>query len=145
MDLSDRNLPNKTNLKFDQDFKACWSFFFELKVLNEFNAMGALCPWQCLNIFYICCQIMVRQQSLKPKYVLQVIFILLWFRCFKFEEKTFRNFRSFNQLFGFCLACLCITFNYFFPSKSTKVSFCHWPLLHWWISPWAESIRPHSR
>ena len=28
-------LPNKTKLKFDQDFKACRSFFFELKVLNE--------------------------------------------------------------------------------------------------------------
>ena len=27
-------LPNKTKLKFDQDFKACWSFCFELKVLN---------------------------------------------------------------------------------------------------------------
>ena len=30
-----RPLPNKTKLKFDQDFKACWSFCFELKVLNE--------------------------------------------------------------------------------------------------------------
>ena len=30
-----RPLPNKTTLKFDQDFKACWSFCFELKVLNE--------------------------------------------------------------------------------------------------------------
>ena len=28
-------LPNKTTLKFDQDFKACWSFCFEQKVLNE--------------------------------------------------------------------------------------------------------------
>ena len=27
-------LPNKTKLEFDQDFKACWSFCFELKVLN---------------------------------------------------------------------------------------------------------------
>ena len=28
-------LPNKNKLKFDQDFKAWWSFCFELKVLNE--------------------------------------------------------------------------------------------------------------
>ena len=27
-------LPKKTKLKFDQGFKACWSFCFELKVLN---------------------------------------------------------------------------------------------------------------
>ena len=27
-------LPNKIKLKCDQDFKACWSFCFELKVLN---------------------------------------------------------------------------------------------------------------
>ena len=30
-----RPLPNKTKLKFDKDFKACWSFCFELKLLNE--------------------------------------------------------------------------------------------------------------
>ena len=30
-----RSLPNKTKLKIKQDFKACWSFCFELKVLNE--------------------------------------------------------------------------------------------------------------
>ena len=29
----------QTKLKFEQDFKACWSFFFELKVLNEAKAM----------------------------------------------------------------------------------------------------------
>ena len=28
-------LTNKTKLKFVQDFKACWSFCFELKVLND--------------------------------------------------------------------------------------------------------------
>ena len=28
-------LPYKTKLKCEQDFKACWSFYFELKVLNE--------------------------------------------------------------------------------------------------------------
>ena len=37
-------LPNKTLLKFDQDFEACWSFSFELKVLN---ALDTLCLWQC--------------------------------------------------------------------------------------------------
>ena len=30
-----RSLPNKTKLKFDQDFNACWNFRFELEVLNE--------------------------------------------------------------------------------------------------------------
>ena len=30
-----RPLPNKTKLKFDQDFKGCWSFCFELVGLNE--------------------------------------------------------------------------------------------------------------
>ena len=30
-----RPLPNKTKLKFDQDLKACWSFCFELNVLND--------------------------------------------------------------------------------------------------------------
>ena len=30
-----RHLPNKTKLRFDQDFKACWSFCFELKVLKN--------------------------------------------------------------------------------------------------------------
>ena len=141
MDLSDRNLPNKTNLKFDQDFKACWSFFFEIKVLNEFNALGAFCPWQCLDILYISCQVMVREQTLKLKN--------MWYKSFSYFydldvlislKKNVQKLRSFNQPFWFCLAYLTI-----FPSKSTKVSFCHWPLLHWWISPWAESIRPHSR
>ena len=50
-----RTLPNKTELKFDQDFKVCWSFFSELMVLivnwlrvKVFNALGAFCLWQCL-------------------------------------------------------------------------------------------------
>ena len=29
--------PHKKKLKFGQDFKFCWSFYFELKVLNESN------------------------------------------------------------------------------------------------------------
>ena len=37
-------LPNKTKLKFDQDCKACWSFCFEQKVLNE--SKNSL-PWVC--------------------------------------------------------------------------------------------------
>ena len=36
-----RPLPNKTKLKFDQDFKACWSFCFELEVLKSNDSM----PW----------------------------------------------------------------------------------------------------
>ena len=39
-----RLLPNKTKLKFDQDFKAFWSFCFEQKVLNE---SGYSMPWVC--------------------------------------------------------------------------------------------------
>ena len=30
-----RLLPNKTKVMLDQDFKACWSFYFEIKLLNE--------------------------------------------------------------------------------------------------------------
>ena len=49
-----RPLTNETKLKFDQDFKACRRFCFELKVLIEwvkiFKALGPLCLWQCLNI-----------------------------------------------------------------------------------------------
>ena len=29
------SLPNKTKVKFDQDFKPCWSICFEVKVLNS--------------------------------------------------------------------------------------------------------------
>ena len=37
--------------KIDQDFKACWSFCFELKVLNEskFSMPWPLCLWQCIK------------------------------------------------------------------------------------------------
>ena len=35
---------NKTKLKFDQDFIVCWSFCFELKVLNELKYSM---PWVC--------------------------------------------------------------------------------------------------
>ena len=38
-----RPLPNKTLLKFDQYFKACWSFCFETKSLNESEYSGPLC------------------------------------------------------------------------------------------------------
>ena len=39
-------LPNKTKMKFDQDVNACWSFFFELKVLNESKySMPLALPW----------------------------------------------------------------------------------------------------
>ena len=44
-------LCQKNKLKFDQDFKACWSFCFELKVLNEskFSMPWPLCLWQCIK------------------------------------------------------------------------------------------------
>ena len=40
-----------------------------------------------------------------------------------FWRKNIQKRRSFNQLFGFCLACLCITFNYFFLLKIQKYPF----------------------
>ena len=41
------SLPNKTKLKFDQDFKDYCSFCFELKLLNEskFSMLGSVVPW----------------------------------------------------------------------------------------------------
>ena len=41
--------PNKTRLKFDHDFKACWSFCFKLNLLNESNYSM---PWvRCAIVF----------------------------------------------------------------------------------------------
>ena len=43
-------LPNKTKLTFDQNFKAGWSFCFELKGVvwvKVLNALGPLCLKQC--------------------------------------------------------------------------------------------------
>ena len=48
--------PNKTKVKFDQDIKACWSFCFELKMLNELKyttswvrcALGNVCICVCI-------------------------------------------------------------------------------------------------
>ena len=44
-----RPLPNKSKLKFDQDFNAVWSFCSELKVFIEsvINVLGPVCLWQC--------------------------------------------------------------------------------------------------
>ena len=57
-----RPLPNKTRLKFDQDFKACWSFCFEIKLLNESKyslpwvrcAFGNVCNVWPAAVFPIC-------------------------------------------------------------------------------------------
>ena len=46
-----RSLPNKTKLKFDQDFKAHWSFCFEIKLLNESKY---LMPWTLCALGNIC-------------------------------------------------------------------------------------------
>ena len=40
-------LTDKSKLKFDKDFKACWSFFFEQKVLN----LNVLCPLCIMQYF----------------------------------------------------------------------------------------------
>ena len=47
-----RPLPNKTKLKLDNNFKACWcwSFCFELKVLNESKYSM---PWICCAFFNV--------------------------------------------------------------------------------------------
>ena len=52
-----RPLSNKTKLKFDQDFKACWSFCLELKVLNEskYSMSWVRCAFgNIYNIHYPC-------------------------------------------------------------------------------------------
>ena len=46
-----RPLQNKTKLRFDQDFRACWSFCFQLKALSQ---SSHCLPWVCCafgNIF----------------------------------------------------------------------------------------------
>ena len=46
-----RPLSNKTKLKFDQDFKACWSFWFEIKLqLITIAATSQHPVWQSVNI-----------------------------------------------------------------------------------------------
>ena len=43
---------NKTKLKFDQDFIVCWSFCFELKLLNESKYSV---PWVRCGFGNVCC------------------------------------------------------------------------------------------
>ena len=49
-------LPNKAKLEFNQDFKASWSFCFDLKVLSEskYSMPWVRCALYC-NIFLKCC------------------------------------------------------------------------------------------
>ena len=54
-----RPLQNKTKLKFDQDFKACWSFGFELQVLNESQStqsIGSVVPLAMFTLFLFYCK-----------------------------------------------------------------------------------------
>ena len=46
-----RPLPNQIKLKFDQDFKASWSFCFELKVLKESKYSIPLVRFAFGNVF----------------------------------------------------------------------------------------------
>ena len=41
-----RPLPNKTKVKFDQEFKACWSFCSDLKVKMLIESKCSM-PWVC--------------------------------------------------------------------------------------------------
>ena len=44
-----RPLQNKTKLRFDQDFRACWSFCFQLKALSQSShCLGTL--WQYFHL-----------------------------------------------------------------------------------------------
>ena len=43
-------MPNKTKLKFDQDFKACWSLCFEREVLNDSKYS---IPWVCCAFYNV--------------------------------------------------------------------------------------------
>ena len=68
MDLSKSSwyfspLVKQNHLKFDQDFKACWSFCFELKVLivKVRNVLGPLCLW-----YYQCCAYALVLRSWPP-------------------------------------------------------------------------------
>ena len=53
----------QNHLKFDQDFKAWWSFCFELKVLivKVLNVLGPLCLW-----YYQCCAYALVLRSWPP-------------------------------------------------------------------------------
>ena len=46
-------LPNKTKLKFGQEFKTCWSFYLNWRCwMSQSNqCLGPFCLWQCF-IFY---------------------------------------------------------------------------------------------
>ena len=54
-------LPNKTKLKFDQDFKVCWSFWFELKV---FNVSKYSIPWVRFAFRNVWCLIFISPSAL---------------------------------------------------------------------------------
>ena len=60
-------LPNKTKLKFDKDFRVCWSFCFELKVLNESKYSMSLVRCRFRNVFSLdfsfMCYAYVRYQN----------------------------------------------------------------------------------
>ena len=51
-----RSLPNKTKLKFDQDFKACWSFYFELLKKSKYSMPWVRCTFgKVFSIFSCYC------------------------------------------------------------------------------------------
>ena len=79
--------PNKTRLKFDHDFKACWSFCFKLNLLNESNYSM---PWvRCTfgNIF--------------PMHAVQLL-----------SRVCYTHIRAYNAMSRWhCAPCICI-YNY---------------------------------
>ena len=68
-------LPNKTKLKFDQDFKVCWSFCFELKVLGKakYSMPWVSCAFgnvENIALIFIGCYTIINTEDVKPFFVL---------------------------------------------------------------------------
>ena len=78
-----RPLPNKTKLKFDREFKACWSFCFELKVLNESK----------YSMHWVCCAFVFRFTESYNKYRLRTWtgFVSTYTRVLKPNCKSLQN------------------------------------------------------
>ena len=51
-----RPLPNKTKLMFDQDFKTCWNFSFEINLFNDLKnpTPWVLCAFANVSSFFLC-------------------------------------------------------------------------------------------
>ena len=83
-----RPLPNKTKLKFDQNFKPCRCFCFELKVLNESKCWmpGVRCA--CGNVLFSSLHNHTKLMRLKIKFFHSHLILAasIWYlMCAKYE------------------------------------------------------------